>query len=42
MIAFTILPIMFPQYGATEVDAGYEAMKGGVSVNRMTNLLRAV
>ncbi len=42
MIAFAILPIMFPQSGATEVDAEYEAMKGGVSVNRMTNLLRAV
>jgi hypothetical protein len=42
MIAFTILPIMFPQSGATEVDAEHEAMKGGVYVNRMTNLLRAV
>ncbi len=27
MSAFTILPIMFPQSGATEVDAEHEAMK---------------
>ncbi len=38
MIAFTGLPIMFPQCGATEVNAEHEAMKGGVSVNRRTNL----
>jgi len=42
MSAYTILPIMFSQSGATEVDAEREAMKGGVSINRMTNLLRAV
>jgi len=42
MSAFAILPVMFPQSGATEVDAGYEAMKGDVSVNRMINLLCAV
>jgi len=42
MIAFTILPIMFPQSGATEVDAEHETMKGGVSVSQMTNVLPAV
>jgi hypothetical protein len=31
MIAFTILPIMFPPSAAIEVDAEHEAVKGGVS-----------
>ena len=42
IIALTILLILFPQFGVTEAVAAHKAMKGGVSVNRMTNGLYAV
>jgi hypothetical protein len=37
IIALTILLIRFPQFGVTGAVAAHKAMKGDVSVNRMTN-----
>ena len=42
MSAFAILPIMFPQSDATNVDAGHEAMKGGINNSYDQSLARGV